>query len=142
MEPSLNHWRIASHSNGNSWVNFYFPKWWNFFWLFLVEFSLYHRFQSHRGNVIPLFLLILCGTVALLLVFIICELGQRITDAFEEIGFTIQQSDWYLFPIKIKQMLPMIIANAQKPATIECFGSITCARDTFESVCTHWSWIN
>lgn len=85
-------------------------------------------------NDLPLFQLIIMGFISLALVFIACELGQRIADVFSEIGFRIDQSNWYLFSIEIKQMLPMIIANAQQPVTLECFGSISCIRDVFKNV--------
>lgn len=74
------------------------------------------------------------GIFALATVFAACELGQRITDAFDEVNFTFVQFDWYLFPTEIKRMLPVIIANAQQPYEMECFGSITCSRDVFKNV--------
>ena len=73
----------------------------------------------------------ICGSV---LTFIACELGQRMSDAFEGIEFTIDQFDWHLFPIEIQQMLPMIMAAAQQPVLLECFGSIACTRETFKKV--------
>lgn len=72
--------------------------------------------------------------MAVVLVFINCELGQKITDAYEQVEITIERSDWYLFPIKTQQMLPMIIANAQQPVELECFGSMKCNREMFKNV--------
>ena len=83
----------------------------------------------------PLLLTIISGFFALALVFIACELGQRMSDEFEGIDFTIDQFDWYLFPIEIKRMLPTIIAVAEQPVSLECFGSITCVREVFRKVC-------
>lgn len=74
------------------------------------------------------------GLIGLILVFIASELGQRMNDAFEEIGTDLDELDWYLFPIEIKRMLPRIIANAQQPVTLECFGSIACTREIFRKV--------
>lgn len=82
----------------------------------------------------PVLLLFVMGIFALALVFIISELGQRMSDTFDEIDSTLDKSDWYLFPIEIKRMLPMIIANAQEPVSLECFGSIICSRNTFKNV--------
>lgn len=82
----------------------------------------------------PLLLLILIGIAALALVFIICELGQSLSNAFDEINVTINQFDWYLFPNEIQRVLPMIIAHAQQPVLVECFGSIACTRDAFKNV--------
>lgn len=66
--------------------------------------------------------------------FIACELGQRMTDAFNQVNSAVGKSDWYLFPMEIKRMLPMVIAIAQQPVSMECFGSIKCARDCFKNV--------
>lgn len=79
-------------------------------------------------------LLIVTGTIALALVFIVCEIGQRLNDAFEKTSFTIDQLDWYLFPSEVQCLLPMIIAIAQQPAPLECFGSMACNRDVFKNV--------
>lgn len=74
------------------------------------------------------------GIIGLAAVFITCELGEKMSDAFVEINFTIDQFNWYLFPIDIKRMLPIIMANAQQPVTLEFFGSISCIRDVFKKV--------
>lgn len=68
------------------------------------------------------------------LVFTSCELCERVSDAFEEICDVIDQLDWYKYPSDIKQILPMIILNAQAPINIECFGSISCSRLVFKKV--------
>lgn len=80
----------------------------------------------------------LAGIMGLILVFIASELGQRMGDAFEEIHSTIDQFDWYSFPVEIKRMLPMIILEAKQPVLFECFGSIACTREVFKNVKYLW----
>lgn len=80
-------------------------------------------------------LLILNGIFAFVAVFIACELGQRMSDAFVEIDITIDRFDWHLFPIEVQRLLPMVMANAQQSVSLECFGSISCGRVVFKSVC-------
>lgn len=63
-----------------------------------------------------------------------CELGERFTAKFDEIGYAIDQFKWYSFPIKLKQMLPTAIIIAQQPITLEVFGSLSCLRDSFKKV--------
>lgn len=107
-------------------------------WLFcrLLRFLyIYHPFQLHHGTIMPVLLPIISGIIALALVFIACEIGQQLNNTFDEINSTIAQFNWYLFPIKIKHVLPIIIPIAQQPVTLECFGSITCIRETFKNVC-------
>lgn len=66
--------------------------------------------------------------------FAFVELGQRITNAFDDIDETIGQFDWYLFPIGVQKMLPTILIHAQKPVTLDCFGKISCLRESFKKV--------
>lgn len=74
------------------------------------------------------------GFLGLTAAFIGCELGQRANDAFGKISFTIEEINWCLFPSAIKRMLPAVIAIAQQPVTLECFGNIKCTREVFKKV--------
>lgn len=64
------------------------------------------------------------------------ELGQRASNAFDEIADEFDNSAWYRFPNRIKRILPVIMVVIQKPVVIECFGSITCCRDVLKTVST------
>lgn len=68
------------------------------------------------------------------LVFICCELAQRITNKFDEINAQIDKFKWYSFPLKVQKILPTLMVNAQQPVDLECFGSIACNRETFQRV--------
>ena len=50
---------------------------------------------------------------------VVCEFGQHLTDAFNEINDLIVTFDWHLFPHKLQQMLPVILMVAQLPAIRE-----------------------
>lgn len=71
---------------------------------------------------------------AFVIVFITCELGQRVNLAFVECNDMIDQFGWYRFPLKIQRMLPMIMDFSQQPVEIKCFGSTACSRETFKYV--------
>lgn len=132
MEHSCDLGCYVIHSRGICWVLFHFSKCKiikNFKFYFFTSYL-----QMHHGNVMPLLLLILDGIFAFTTVLIACELGHRMNSSFERIVFTIEQLDWYLFPIEVQRMLPMIIAIAQQPVTLECFGSIMCNREVFKNV--------
>lgn len=88
----------------------------------------------HHGNVMPVLLMIITGIIAFTLVFVSCELSQRLSNAFDRIDFTVHQFDWYLFPIEMKRMLPVVMVNVQRPISLACFGSIMCTRETFKDV--------
>lgn len=65
---------------------------------------------------------------------VICEIGQRVTNAFEPIEDTFKEFDWYSFPMRIQRKLPIIWSLAQKPITLNCFGGISCNRESFKMV--------
>lgn len=67
-------------------------------------------------------------------VYVICEIGKRASEAFEEIDDKIGALDWYLFPTQIQKILPIIMMDAQQIIALECFGSIFCNRETFKNV--------
>lgn len=76
--------------------------------------------------------LILQAFLAFVLLFVVCEIGQQTTDAFNEVEYAIDRLDWYLYPIKMQKMLVPIMVYAQKPVDMEFFGSFTCNRDQFK----------
>lgn len=68
------------------------------------------------------------------IIFLTCELGQRLTNAFEQIQDEIKKFEWYLFSSEIQQMLPTILIVSQQSIELECFGSISGLRETFKKV--------
>lgn len=93
-----------------------------------------YRSQLHHGNIMALVLPVINGIFGLATVFIACEFGQRMADAFDEFNCAIRQFDWYLLSIEMQRMLPMIIVIVQKPVSMGCFGSIICGREVFKNV--------
>lgn len=76
---------------------------------------------------------------AFVIVFVICELGQRPTNAYEDLEDVIGQFDWYLFPIELQRMLPTFTNLTQQTIELPCFGSFACSRETFKKVrCTQY----
>lgn len=92
----------------------------------------FHVQRDH--NLFILLVTISYASYAFGVVLLICELGQRLTDAFDELCDTIEGFDWYLFPIDIQRMVPTLLIAAQKQVVLVCFGSISGTRDTFKRV--------
>lgn len=67
-------------------------------------------------------------------VFVVCEIGEKLKNIFNQIDKSFGQLKWYSFPINVQHVLPIVIANVQQESTIKCFGSFPCARETFEKV--------
>lgn len=57
-----------------------------------------------------------------------CEVGQRFENLFEDVNAHLYQLDWYLFPMKVQQMMPTVLINAQKPVIMGLFGIINANR--------------
>lgn len=72
------------------------------------------------------------------IIFGVCEFGERLSTTFEKINDVYGQSSWYLFPRKVKLMLPTLMIVAQKPLRLHVFGDISCGRITFENVSKIW----
>lgn len=87
-----------------------------------------------ESNSFVLLMITLDALVSFGSVFIICELCQRITNAFEEIEDVITQFKWYIFPDEVKRMLSIIINTGQQSVELKCFGSTSCNRETFKKV--------
>lgn len=67
-------------------------------------------------------------------VFVTCELGERLMSEYEDIEYVICQFDWYLLPADVQKTLPTIIINAQQAVNIQCFGSTNTSRESFQKV--------
>lgn len=101
-----------------------------------IQNSFIHLRLNFNFNLAMFLVTIIETCYAFGVMFIVCELFQRINLAFDECNEMVDQLDWYLFPAKIQQMLPIIIHFTQQPCEIKCFGSAVCDRDTFKYVST------
>lgn len=77
---------------------------------------------------------IFCGFWAFGLVFIACEMGQKYSNGFNEIGKTFAEIDWYLLPEKTQRMLVVILIYLQEPNDFRFFGNISTSRTQFQKV--------
>lgn len=66
--------------------------------------------------------------------FVICELGERLSKKFADFNDALYQCDWYSFPIGMQQILLTMIMNAQEPVIMKGFANTLCARESFLKV--------
>lgn len=69
-----------------------------------------------------------------ILAFIYCELGQRMSSGFFDAFIVIYQSEWHSFPLKIQRILPNIMFIVQQPITLHGFVNTSCTRNTYKKV--------
>lgn len=92
-------------------------------------------FQSQDNiNSVVLLESIFCGFWAFVVVFFANEIGQRFSASFEKIEYEFDQLNWYLYPIKLQRIVPIMIVNVKQPIAIEFFGSAVCSREQFKKV--------
>lgn len=104
--------------------------------------SFFFDFQSKPEiNFVPLTLAIVDAFDYYAVVFVICELSQRITNKYEEIFKLTDQLNWYLFSNGIKKMIPTTLIMLQQPVEIKCFGSFSSNRESFKwaSTCVQYT---
>lgn len=68
------------------------------------------------------------------IVFISGEIGEHVSNAFNEIDNETRQFVWHLFSMEIRMVLPILFMATQKPVDIVVFGSILCNRENFKKV--------
>ncbi|XP_031636515.1 odorant receptor coreceptor-like [Contarinia nasturtii] len=71
---------------------------------------------------------------AFIQMFYICDLGENVTTYFSQIEDKIYSCDWYLFPMKIQKLLPIVLMSGEKPVIIQGFANLKCTRDAFKKV--------
>lgn len=69
-----------------------------------------------------------------MLTFLFCESGQRVSNGYNELYDVISQLDWYLYPLGLQQMLPIIIFTTQQSVEMLGFGRCPCTRESFKDV--------
>lgn len=71
---------------------------------------------------------------SLVIMFITCMFGERLTIAFEQFSDALYQSDWHSFPIQMQQILLILMVNAQQPVRLTGFANTLCALESFNKV--------
>lgn len=94
------------------------------------------KFQHENASGSVVFSSFMLSIHSFALVFLCCEFGQKLSDAFDEIDYVIGQMYWYRLPLNLWKMLPFAIEAAHEPIRLRVFGSTSCARADFQAVCT------
>lgn len=128
LESTDDMWFNANHECRNSWVHEQNFPWWHIIQVIFFD------FQANGINLVELIIPIVELFVSFVLVLVSCELAGRLTNEFNGINDLLNQFNWYLFPLDVQNLLPIIMANTQQSVYLECFGRIPCDRETFKKV--------
>lgn len=66
--------------------------------------------------------------------FGVCEFGETVGMAFNDIKIQVIELKWYLLPRNIRKMLPIILIVAHEPVEFDILGSTACSRRKFKEV--------
>lgn len=56
------------------------------------------------------------------------------TKEFHAFYEALLESNWYIYPMEMRQIFALVLANAQKPVIVQGFGSTFCMREYFRLV--------
>lgn len=66
--------------------------------------------------------------------FIYCEFSERVCTRFEAVDDKISEIEWYVLPVEIQKMAPIIMMSTQKPVFLRGFANAVLSRETFKKV--------
>lgn len=66
--------------------------------------------------------------------FTVCDLSERMSNSFVSVGGLVDQFNWYNFTDDTQRMLLIIFIDVHEPVVFNCFGSVTCSRESFKKV--------
>lgn len=99
-------------------------------WMFVVSIP---QFLETKNDL----LLVSAGNgicIMLPFMFIFCHFGENVKTAYLDLSDSIYGISWYLYPVKIQKLLPVILMSSAKPIRFESVGSLDCSYETFKSV--------
>lgn len=68
------------------------------------------------------------------LIYCLCELGQKVTSYFGAFNTELCRCHWYFFPMKVQRMLVVFISDTQQPVFIKSSGNILYTRKVLKKV--------
>lgn len=72
-----------------------------------------------------------------IVIYVFCEMGEKVTNQFNEFGEELGQCNWHLFSMKLQRIYIIALANADQPTTIHGLGHIVCVRESMKKVILH-----
>lgn len=66
--------------------------------------------------------------------FLMCDNGNAVTSAFDELDEVVYGMDWYLCPIELQKYLVLMLSVIRQPIVMRGIFSLDCSRFTFKRV--------
>lgn len=68
------------------------------------------------------------------LMLLVCNYGDNVSSAFEQLHLTIYSTSWHLCPVKQQKLTILMLAASQNSVDVRGFASITCSRAMYKEV--------
>lgn len=78
-------------------------------------------------------------TVWIPLLYLLCNYGERVTEAYSDLNEQVYEQNWYLCPSKLQLNFVLVLMTAQRPVYLEGFTGITCSLETYKKVNFTWN---
>lgn len=66
--------------------------------------------------------------------FVFCYFGEKLTTEYEKIEHTVYQTTWYLMPIEMQKKIPSLLAITYRTVHLCGFANIQCTHEFFKRV--------
>lgn len=97
--------------------------------LFLLQSELIYSTQLLNG-----IKTIFVAIWSFLVIFIVCVLGQTMTNQFDEFSVELSQCNWYAMPFQMQRMYAIFLVIAQQETHLQGYGNILCLCNTMKKV--------
>lgn len=98
-----------------------------------VDFSIHLLFQS-QSSLMDLAILFFQNLGAFFFIYLACEFGEQVRNAYDGIECEMSQLGWYRLPMEVQKILPTVMVFAQEPVVLRGLGSVVCSREVFQKV--------
>lgn len=103
------------------------------YWVPSFSVALFKQTQAD-SNAIELLFQSFLMVWSFVFVSLFCELGEMISEEYEEIDQRLFECNWHKFPIEMQRMFVIATVNFQQPVYIRGYGDILCTRETLKKV--------
>lgn len=88
----------------------------------------------YGGPLLSMMYKIVPSGAPIVMIYILCHFGQRVTQHYECLEYECYAISWYMLPLNIQKNWPIMIRVAQKPIELRGIGSIGLNRQTYMQV--------
>lgn len=126
---------IANHSHGISWVyNTKIGYIYALIWLRLFFYCFFLYQSEPNPNLASLVTSLIVALWVVVMIFLTCESGERLTNQYDIFEYEYDQCNWYSFPLEIQRTLPILISSHQRPAMVQGYAHTVCRRASCATV--------